>query len=356
MSRVTIQALARELGLSKSTVSRALNDYPDISPATKRRVSAVALHIGYHPSSQARGLRTGRTQAIGLVLDMDTGNTHRPFLSNFLDGISSQLSHTGWTLSVATASGMEGMVATHRKLLLDHKVDGFIVPRNHRDDGRIALLKANQTPYVVYGRGPANDTAPCFDVLSEDAMCQAVQRLFDFGHRHIAYVGGHVQANYERIRREGFLKGMSEKGLVADQSLCTHHATTEDEGRLAGERLLRTSKPPTAVVCAMDRAALGICQAIHNVGLKAGKDVSVTGYDGIPEGQYAQPRLTSFAVDNYFAGATLARLLVASIEKTSIAHLHELQAVRILTGESDGPVQMSSQELAAQVRQFNHTI
>ncbi len=356
MSRVTIQALARELGLSKSTVSRALNDYPDISQATKRRVSATALAVGYHPSSQARGLRSGRTQAIGLVLDMDSGNTHRPFLSNFLDGISSYLSQLGWTLSVATASGMDGLVNTHRKLLLDHKVDGFIVPRNHRNDSRLALLKTARTPYVIYGRSPVADNSPCFDVLSEDAMRQAVRRLAKFGHTQIAYLGGHAEANYEFIRRSGFIAGMKDHGLSVNTALCAQLATTEEEGRLATLSLLQSSNPPTAIVCAMDRAALGACQAIQSLSLKVGIDVSVTGYDGIPEGQHADPRLTSFAVDNHLAGASLARLLVARIEDQPIEHLHELQAAHILPGESDGTVHLQSHELANHVRQHANDI
>lgn len=351
MSRVTIQALAKDLGLSKSTVSRALNDYPDISVQTKRRVSERALKIGYHPSSQARGLRSGRTHAVGLVLDMDHGNTHRPFLSNFLDGISRFLSEQGWTLSVATAAGMAGMVDTHRKLLLDHKVDGFIIPRNHRNDGRLQLLRDAKIPFVVYGRCDASEQIPYFDILSEDSMRHAVQRLADFGHQRIAFIGGHAEANYQTIRRAGFEQGLAEAQLALDSTLCTHLAVTEEEGKAAAADLWSMPEPPTAIVCAMDRAALGACQAAKELGLQLGDDVSVIGYDGIPEGQFAHPPLTSFAVDNNHAGATLARLLVASIEEQPLEQLHELQAAQLIHGLSDGPAGLSSQQLATRLCQ-----
>ncbi|MGB0867866.1 MAG: LacI family DNA-binding transcriptional regulator [Granulosicoccaceae bacterium] len=350
MSRVTIQALAKDLGLSKSTVSRALNNYPDISLKTKRLVSDRALKIGYHPSSQARGLRSGRTYAVGLVLDMDSGNTHRPFLSNFLDGISRYLSKHGWTLSVATAVGMPGMVDTHRKLLLDHKVDGFIIPRNHRQDGRMKLLRESKIPYVVYGRCDPSDPVPCFDILSENSMQQAVQRLADFGHRRIAYIGGHAEANYQAIRREGFIEGLEKSQLAFDPELCTHLAVTEEEGKEAATQLWLHKNPPTAIVCAMDRAALGACLAAQDMDLQLAKDVSVIGYDGIPEGQFAQPRLTSFEVDNHYAGATLAQLLVANIEDQLIEQPQELKAARLIPGESDGPANLQPHQLATRLR------
>ena len=353
MSRVTIQALAKELGLSKSTVSRALNDYPDISIDTKRRVSEVALKMGYHPSSQARGLRSGKTHTIGLVLDMDSGNTHRPFLSDFLDGISGYLSERNWTLSVATAVGMAGMVATHRKLLLDHKVDGFIVPRNHQVDGRLQLLSEAHVPFAVYGRCDAHKSIPCFDILSEDAMREAVKRLADFGHRRIAFIGGHADANYQVIRLAGFQQGMLESQLDYDAELSTRFAVTEEEGRQAAEALWNSPVPPTAIVCAMDRAALGACQAARDLGLHLASDVSVIGYDGIPEGQYAKSKLTSFAVDNKHAGETLARLLLNTIEnkQKTVENFHELQAAKLICGNTDGPASLQPQQLASRIRQ-----
>lgn len=353
MSRVTIQALAKELGLSKSTVSRALNGYPDISDATKRRVSETALKVGYHPSSQARGLRSGRTHAVGLVLDMDSGNTHRPFLSNFLDGISRYLSERNWTLSVATAEGMSGMVATHRKLLLDHKVDGFIVPRNSHTDGRLQLLSKAKVPFVVYGRGESSDRFPYFDILSEDSMRQAVSRLAAFAHRRIAFVGGHVDANYQVIRRAGFERGMREAQLPFDPQLCSQHAVTEEQGRQAALALWQLAEPPSAIVCAMDRAALGACEAATELALQLGRDVSVIGYDGIPEGQYASPKLTSFAVDNHHAGASLARLLLNHIEDEDqpLEQRHELQAAQLIVGNTDGPAALQPHQLAERLRQ-----
>lgn len=350
MSRVTIQTLANDLGLSKSTVSRALNGYADISLETKRRVSARALKIGYHPSSQARGLRSGLTQSIGLVLDMDSGNTHRPFLSHFIDGISRQISESGWTLSVATAHGMVGMIDTHRKLLLDHKVDGFIIPRNHVSDGRVALLREARIPFVVYGRCDANDDTPCFDILSEDSMREAVQRLASFGHHRIAYIGGHAGAKYQQFRLSGFKQGMIEAGLQADPELYLAMATTEEQGHRAGNALWTLDLPPSAIVCAVDRAAIGACQAAIELGLQPGHDVSVIGYDGTPEGQYAKPKLTTFAVDNHYAGKTLARLLLNIIQGRLIEPLHELHTAQLIPGDSDGPATLSPNQLAKKLQ------
>lgn len=352
MGRVTIEQLAKSLGMTKSTVSRALNDYPDIALTTKKKVSEQAMAMGYRPSQHARGLRTGCSKSVGLVLNMDAEHTHKPFLSDFIDGLSAQLGKTGWTLTVATARGLTETLNTHRNLLIERKVDGFVLPRTACDDPRVRLLREAQVPFVLYGRTEDDSDCAWYDIAGEDAMYQAVQRLVDFGHRRIAYIGGDQSTNFHHLRQQGFLEGMASRGLPCERAMLRSGGMTEAGGGNAAQALLHLPEPPTALVCALDRAALGSYRCIRDLGLKVGQHVSVIGYDGIPEGAYATPALTTFAVDNREAGGHLADLLVRRIQGEPYDQLREMGSARLIERASDGPPLWTPHELAKHIAQI----
>ena len=230
--RVTINDLSRELGLTKGTVSRALNGYDDISESTRTRVARAAERMGYRPLAQAQAIRTGMARALGLVLNAGPDNTHKPFLTDFLDGISRAASEEGWSLSIATALDEQDEVATIARLVAEHKVDGFILPRTRVSDPRIDLLRDLEVPFVLYGR--TGDTEGCawHDISGEDAMRDAVLRLHGLGHQRIGFVNGDSGFNYAPLRRDGYLAGLAEAGLP-------HDPTFAVDTRAAGARLAK---------------------------------------------------------------------------------------------------------------------
>ena len=335
--RVTINDLSRELGLTKGTVSRALNGYDDISESTRTRVARAAERMGYRPLAQAQAIRTGMARALGLVLNAGPDNTHKPFLTDFLDGISRAASEEGWSLSIATALDEQDEVATIARLVAEHKVDGFILPRTRVSDPRIDLLRDLEVPFVLYGR--TGDTEGCawHDISGEDAMRDAVLRLHGLGHVRIGFVNGDSGFNYAPLRRDGYLAGLAEAGLPHDPDLVRSGAITPQQGMARGGQLLDLPNPPTAIVCALDRAALGVYRAAEARGLRIGRDLSVIAYDGIPEAATATPPLTTFAVDTRAAGARLAKLLFARIRGADLNHLREVVPAHLIARGSDGP-------------------
>ncbi|MEO0989976.1 MAG: LacI family DNA-binding transcriptional regulator, partial [Pseudomonadota bacterium] len=177
--------MAQELGLAKGTVSRALNDYPDISERTRMRVKRKALEMGYAPLAHAQAIRTGRARSLGLVLQMGQPDTQRPFLAEFLAGVTTAASRKRWSLTTATAPSEPEVLETMQRLIEERKADGFILPRTKINDPRVELVKAQDVPFVLYGR--TGDPSECawFDILGETAMEDAVHRLHRFGHRRI---------------------------------------------------------------------------------------------------------------------------------------------------------------------------
>jgi LacI family transcriptional regulator len=332
---VTINDLAAELGLAKGTVSRALNDYPDIAEATRLRVSRTAERMGYRPMAQAQAIRTGRARALGLVLNAGRSDAHKPFLTDFLDGISRAASEESWTLTVATAEDETDEVATMERLLDERKVDGFILPRTKTRDARIALLRARDVPFILFGRTLDDTGCAWFDIDGEGAIRAAVRRLARFGHRRIGYIGGVPEFNYTRLRRQGFLDGMREAGLSPDPELMVDGVFTVEDGAISGLNLLDNAEPPTAVVCALDVAALGLYRAALHAGRHVGRDLAIISYDGSPEAASADPPLTTYAVDTRAAGRALAEMLISRIRGRAPEELRRVVPARLIPRASD---------------------
>ena len=344
--RVTISDVAGKLGLTKGTVSRALNDYPDISPSTRERVRRVARTLGYQPLSHAQAIKTGRARALGLVIQLSEHDAHRPFLADFLAGISFVASDQSWTLTVATADSDATTLGTMRRLIDERKVDGFILPRTLVDDPRSALLREQDVPFVMFGRTRDTTGGAWYDIRSEDAMTDAVHRLAALGHRRVAFVNGGMQYQYSRLRLDGFRRGLARAGLEGDRGLVLEGALAPEQGEAAVLSLLELPRPPTAVVFAVDAAALGLYRAARRHGLRVARHLSVIGYDGIPDGQHAEPPLSTYAVDIRTAGERLARMLIDRIRGAEPEALRETAPAKFIDRGSIGPPELSTDGLA----------
>lgn len=337
INRTTILDLAQHCGVSKGTVSRALNGYPDISDRTRRRIETAAKTLGYQPMGGAQGIRTGRTRSLGLVLQIDEHDGHRAFLTEFLAGLSEAASAEHWSLTVATATDMNGTLETMQRLTSERKADGFILPRTLTDDPRADLLSRLGVPYVLFGRVADADGAVWYDLRGEDAMRDAVLRLAALGHKRIGFIGGGAQYSYSPLRAMGYRNGLRQAGLEADPALEARDAMTEADGAAHAAALLDLDAPPTAIVTAVDRTAFGVYRVAAERGLTIGQDLSVISYDGLPEGALMKPPLTTYSVDMRQAGARLATLLIALVRGANPAGLRETEAATLLARGSDRP-------------------
>ncbi|MBM1218965.1 substrate-binding domain-containing protein [Ponticoccus sp. SC2-23] len=346
--RVTISDVSDALGLTKSTVSRALNDYADISEATRLKVRRKADAMGYRPLSQAQAIRTGLSRSLGLVIQQSDHDAHRPFLAEFLAGVSDAASAEGYTLTVASSASEETTLETFRAMLADHKADGFILPRARLDDARIRLLLDEDVPFVLFGRTRDPHGCAWFDIEGEAAIASAVERLVALGHRRIAYLGGFETYTYAWLRERGFRAAMQAAGLSVNEDQVIGNCVTREGGSDAAARILALPDRPTAIVCAVDMAALGVYRAAEKLGLVIGRDLSVIGYDGIPEGDHTDPPLNTFAVDNHYSGARLAALLIRRIRGEDPEALRELASARFLDRGSMGPPTSTDRETAQQ--------
>ncbi|MEO0486663.1 MAG: substrate-binding domain-containing protein [Pseudomonadota bacterium] len=327
--RVTISDVAAELGLTKGTVSRALNDYPDISEGTRLRARRAAERLGYRPMGSAQAIRTGRCRAIGLVLETDEHDAHRPFLDLFLAGLSDGAAAEGWTLTVATAP-VGAARETYQRLIDERKADGFVLPRTKLEDPRVELLRGSDVPFVLFGGHKTTEGCAWFDIDGADAMRQTAHILKDRGHTRIAYVGGSPDYAYNGQRQGGLEAGLAECDLALDPTLVRHGANNRAIGEAVTAELLDLPEPPTAIVFAVDRAALGAWRPAEARGLAVGRDLAVIAYDGDPEGAFTEPPLATWSVDWGQAGTILARMLIQRVLGAPVEDLRATMPAQFL--------------------------
>ncbi len=334
---VNLKALAQRLSLSEGTVSRALNNYPDISEKTRTRVRELARSLDYQPNPTARRLATGHTETIGYVLPAATGHLTDAYIPELLDGLAEALSERSYDLLVTTARTLEDEVATIKRFADTDKVGGMVVSRTLTVDPRIETLLEANLPFVVFGRTADPSRYAWLDIDSERAFVDAVNHLVSLGHLRIAHIGGDTQFNCARLRAIGFRRGLEQNAIALYPGHLVRCDLSERGGYEAMLRLLSLQSPPSAVVCVSDAVALGALRAVRKRGLRPGEHVSVIGYDSVNIGEFVDPPLTTMAQPKRRAGRWLGERLLALIDGAEPADLQELWRAALCRRSTDGP-------------------
>jgi len=330
---ITLAQLASDLGLTASTVSRALNGYSDIAKSTRDRVQKRATELNYRPSANARRLATGIVNTVGLILPKMSSGISDSFFIRFLEGASEELAKTDRDVLMTSVQDGEDEVSVYRRIWNSKKVDGFIVVRTHTHDPRIDFLLENNIPFVSHGRSAKSDQHSWYDADNEQALITAVDHLVAQGHQKIAYIGGQNHYHFNKLRKQGFEKGLLSNRLNTDQ-LIYSGPLSETFGYQCINEILKTDKSVTGVICAQDKQALGVYRGLHEHNLIPGRDFSVVGYDNISASEYTNPPLTTLAPQQHHSGSVCAQLFVALLKGKKASQLQEIGCVNLITRHS----------------------
>ena len=338
---MNLKMLAAHLGLSQTTVSRALNGYPEVSEGTRRRVIEAAQLLNYAPNARAKGLATGRAMAIGHVIPISTQHEMmNPVFGDFIAGASETYLKAGYDMTL-TVTGDEDEAQNYRRLQSKGNVDGIIVHGPKMADGRIAFLNGLRMPFVVHGRASRLDAPYSWiDMNNTDAFRRATSFLLDLGHRRIALVNGLEFMDFAFRRRHGYELALAERGLAPEPELMQSEEMTEPYGYRAAGRMLALAEPPTAILCSSLISAIGVRRAIHEAGLAMGRDVSVITHDDdlsyLKNGQDV-PIFTAIRSSVRKAGEILAQCLVDQINAPDAPPEQRMLEADLLVGRSTGP-------------------
>jgi LacI family transcriptional regulator len=309
MKYITLKMVAERAGVSVNTASRAINNKPDISKETKKRILQIAKELGYIRNAAAVALRTKKTGTIGAVI----ADNRNPFYAEVLNGIEEAAREKNYHIILANTQRDYQKEEEVINLLLAKRVDGLLItPVQDRDDDIKNLIDAN-IPFVVVGRD--------FENIEVDAVYNdevkggflATEYLIKKGHKKIASINGFLHKSPAKGRLEGYKKALKKYGIPFDDALVTVGDIDVKDGYERTKQLLEKGLNFTAIFAYNDMMAFGAMQAIKEKGLRIPEDIGLVGYDDIPFASLISPPLTTIRLKKQDLGVESVKLLLSRI-------------------------------------------
>ncbi len=308
----TLEEIARLSGVSRSTVSRVVNDDPNVRESTRQRVLEVVRRLNYQPNLAARGLAAGRNRILGLVIPRGVATVFTdPYFPLLIQGVSSACNNHEYSVMLWLADP-DYERRTVRQVLHNGLIGGAIVASSLTDDPLVASLAAGDLPFILVGRHPTNSQISYVDVDNQGSARMAVTHLLRQGYRRIATIAGPSNMVVGSDRLEGYLAALEGWGLEPEPSLIAEGDFTQEGGYAAMQRLLEAN--PDAVFAASDAMAVGAIRCLRQNGRRVPHDVAVIGFDDAPFAAVNDPPLTTVRQPIIQTGATAAETLIDMIE------------------------------------------
>jgi len=333
---VTIKDIAKATGKSITTVSRALNDYDDVSHETKLLVQRVAAEKGYTPNLWAQRLQKQRTETIGLILPTRGPRLGDPFFGQLIAGVGDKAGEYGYDLLVSTQAPDRDEMAIYKKKLQGRQVDGFIIVRTRRQDRRIDYLRQTDFPFVVFGRTEGELDYPYVDEDGVAGMAAIIEHLVRLGHRRIACITPPEELMFATYRLQGVQEALAQHGLDMDPALLRRGDLTQRGGFAEAQALLALPQPPTAIVACNDLMAFGAISAAQQQGFVVGRDIVITGFDDTPWAEHSNPSLTTVHQPIYEIGNMVCDMLIRLTQGQSLEQRQVLLKPRLIVRQSCG--------------------
>jgi LacI family transcriptional regulator len=332
---MNLKSLARNLGISKTTVSRALNGYPEVNVKTRERVLAAAKEAGYEANPMARSLAVGRTNVFGIIYPLLASDLGDPMFLSVVGGMAAALEKVKMNLIIAPVSP-QNELPSYEHMVKGKRVDGLVVSRTMVHDERIGYLVKKGFPFVAHGRTELAQPYAWFDFDNEAGIRMAVESLLGLGHQRIALVSAPLDLNFACQRKASFLGAMARAGLEVDPRYLVDNTLDRRTGYQAMQALLACSPRPTAVVVDNHLSGVGAVRALRDAGVAIGSEMSVIVWGSIEDSIVGLNLTTIDQPDADLAGGKMVEMLRALVGGTPPAELQVLWQPRLLAGETVG--------------------
>ncbi len=311
----SIDQVAREAGVSITTVSHVFSGKRPVAPETRRRVLAAAERLRYRPHRAARGLATGRTMTIGLHFPFGGESfAQDPFFLELLEGLSSAAAEAGYGFLLIPAS-----LETRFPLglaLKERRFDGVIIANPMTDSPLVPMLLRRRVPLVTTGRYLGPEQVPWVDNDHGGVMAQLMAHLEEQGYERPALISHSGRFSYNQDVQESFENEVRARG--SEVSIVRADDFSEQQGFLHGLRLLSRAHPPDVIIGSVDRQALGVLRAARELRLRVPRDLGVAGVDDSTPARLSQPPLTSIRVRPLVLGEVALQSLLAVVERSAV--------------------------------------
>lgn len=334
MSRATITDIAKELGVSASTVSRALRDHPDISEATKEKVRGTAERLDYFPDSLARGFKNQRTNTIGVIVP----EIQHHFFSSAISGIEELAYDAGYTLMVCQSNEDCEREKLNLRALVSNRVAGLLVSlsQSTTDISHFDILKKRKIPVVFFDRTHKDITDSQVIVDDYKGAYELVTHLVKRGYKRIAHIAGPGNILIGRERERGYLDALTDNGMKVDDKLIVRGGYRKRDGSRGIQKLLELADRPDAVFAVNDPVALGAFVVLKERGIKIPGEIALAGFSNNPLSSLIDPPLTTVDQASCQIGRSAVELLLEQIEKGSnnISPVVKVEKTRLIVRKS----------------------
>jgi LacI family transcriptional regulator len=305
---MNLEQIAKLSGVSRSTVSRVINNDPNVSVVTRDKVLQVVKRVNYTPNAAARGLAAGCTHVLGLVIPMGVSALFTdPYFPVLIQGVSSACNAREYSVMLWLAEP-EYERRQIRQIMYSGLVDGVIISSMLLNDSLVQALLEGELPFMLVGRHPTDTRASYVDADNIGGAREAVTHLLRLGRTRVATITGPQNMIAGTDRLAGYTAALRDRGLLSDPNLIAEGDFTEAGGHRAMQQLL--ARRPDAVFAASDMMALGAIRAIREAGLRVPEDVAVVGYDDLPFAAHSDPPLTTIRQPIQRTGATAVETLL----------------------------------------------
>ena len=323
---VTIKDIAKQAGVSHSTVSRALHGSNLISDETVERIRQIAVELGYFPSAAARSLKTNRSHALGVIVS----TIDDPFFSEILQGIEEVAQKRGYSLLMAASQRDSEREQVIVQDMRERHVDGLVICSASFSNSQQHRLLEFGIPIVVINNQAAEDYRYSIYHDDVDGSRQVAHHLIELGHKRIAYLGNSLSGRTTLDRLTGFRQEMDAAGLaISAEYIYEIPGGRPEDGLAALDHFLNLPERPTAIFCFNDMLAIGVLNGLHMAGIRIPEDISVVGFDNIVFSAYTNPPLTTLDQPKRYIGAEAARLILGLLDPLAEEEVPEQQIQKL---------------------------
>ncbi|MCA9836936.1 MAG: LacI family DNA-binding transcriptional regulator [Trueperaceae bacterium] len=327
---ITIFDVAQASGVSYSTVSRVLNGFTFVKESTRLKVLEAAEELGYVANMQARSLAGGKSKVIGLLVpQLDNG-----YINEICRGIDQALVKVGYDLMLYTTHHEKDKEAKYVKAITNGLTDGLLLLVPLVPAAYIAMLREQNYPYVLIDQGDNAGESYIVDSTNWQGAYDATKHLLELGHSRIAFVSGIPELSSSRDRLEGFKAALQEYDVPFDSSLIAEGFFEAELAIEATTYLLSLNPRPSAIFASNDLSALGAMEAVRQAKLRIPEDISIIGFDDIPQASITYPKLTTIRQPLEQMGRVAVKLLLEQIEKPDLKPRRVTLATQLVVRDS----------------------
>jgi LacI family transcriptional regulator len=313
MTRLTLEEIAELAGVSRATVSRVVNNHPNVREEVRQRVQAVIEQTGYQPNQAARSLASKRSNIIGLFTPLVGASDLfiDPYYPKLISGISRECNQMDYVLTLFVLENRPEEYAKFKRAVSTGLIDGLILTASTKIDPYVPVLKKYNMPFVMVGNAPEGSNASFVDVDNVAGAYMATSHLIRTGYKRIGFIAPELNTAVGQDRQMGYLKALNERHISVDPNLTAEADFTFIGGANAMRQLLPYQ--PDAVFAGSDSMALGALQAIQEAGLSVPQDIALVGFDDFPIASTSNPPLTTVRQHVEQVGSIAVRKLVDMI-------------------------------------------